>query len=132
MIANDPETFHLDTKFCKNGVIHRKSTGEEERWTQVKKLGEGGHGFVYLQKEVATAELRAVKKIQVDDFESNGLDIKRELCHLIALMDVSNFSRIARAISAGTHIYLKAFSVKISSYNFVVGTRTETETYYIL
>lgn len=81
--------YQLNTEFYNNGVTHRRNTGKQENWTQVKKLGQGGQGFVYLQQEVTTAELRAVKKLLVEDLQRNGLDVERELCHFMALMDVS-------------------------------------------
>lgn len=55
----------------------------------MKGLGEGGQGVVQLEKEEKSGKLRAVKKLFVGSSERLALDVKRELCHLVAVRDVS-------------------------------------------
>lgn len=44
---------------------------------QQETLGTGSQGYVYLQKEAATAQLRAVKRLMVDDFRQRVSELGR-------------------------------------------------------
>lgn len=63
----------------------RQATGLK-RWEKVRMIGAGGFGSVWLQKEKATGQLRAVKIIQRHIVKSTGLS--QELAALITLTDV--------------------------------------------
>lgn len=73
-IVND---FKLDATIHENYTVHQ--TGHKrERWYRERKLGEGGFGVVWLEREAATNSCRAVKIVP----SSYGPDFRRELLAL--------------------------------------------------
>lgn len=91
--AVDINKYRLDARFQSGSVIHQKRETKgrrfREKWTNEKKLGEGGQGYVYLQREGISNKLRAVKKLHTEYFDSNGLDVKQELRNMARLRNVS-------------------------------------------
>lgn len=88
----DIDAYKFGARFYNNAVIHQRlgTTGRKfrEKWTIERTLGEGGQGFVYLQREGMSNQLRAVKRLAAD-YERHGVDVERELCNLLAVKDVS-------------------------------------------
>lgn len=70
-IIND---FKLDATIHSNYTVHQVGH-HREKWHQERKLGQGGFGTVWLEREEATNRCRAVKIIA----GSCGLDFRREL-----------------------------------------------------
>lgn len=71
--------YYLNTEFLDGAVVH----GNKTTWRREHKLGAGGYGTVWREREERTGRLRAVKilsKIQLN---------VRELEALIQLQDVS-------------------------------------------
>lgn len=54
----------------------------------MKQLGAGGFGVVWLEKETTTQQLRAVKKLAVEQLAALKVDFRQELQTLIALKGV--------------------------------------------
>lgn len=55
-------------------------------YSKVDKIGEGTYGVVYKVKDVASNELKAMKKIKSDnDFEGTNSTTIREICILKSL-----------------------------------------------
>lgn len=96
--------FKLDTTFYEGYVLHPKERSkwwklwEYEKWERVRQLGVGGFGVVWLERESTTRELRAVKRLQLEQLLAQKIDIKRELQTLIALRDVSDLSATRNAV----------------------------------
>lgn len=88
------EQFRLSVKFEGGFTIHPSSKNHisrvfasesDERWVQIRQIGKGAFGDVWLQQEEAGGELRAVKRLsQV----SQQYDFSRELVTLATLVDV--------------------------------------------
>lgn len=69
--------FKLDATFHEGFTEHRK--GDIcERWKRERKLGAGGFGVVWLEREQATCSHRAVKIIQ----NASRVDFRKELLAL--------------------------------------------------
>lgn len=73
-IVND---FKLDTTIHEDCTAHHVDH-KHEKWYRERKLGEGGFGVVWLEREEATNNYRAVKIVP----SFGGLDIRRELLAL--------------------------------------------------
>lgn len=87
--------FKVETTFGDGYVVHTTyewefSTRGQKRsttWEEVKCIGRGAFGSVWLEKEQNGAQLRAVKRIPRATLAGTG--ISRELLALIAVGDVS-------------------------------------------
>lgn len=86
----EPLQYKLNAEFISDCVIHNCGNPDEQQWTEVRALGEGGQGTVYLERcETHMPKLRAVKKIPQQFMRANGVDVRRELHALMAVSDVS-------------------------------------------
>ena len=98
--------FRLPAECWESHVIHgsnskdRKRSVErikkEDRWDNVKRIGHGSYGEVWLQRTKFGAE-RAVKKLAKFRMEESGIDYKRELYALAKFnnLRVSSYSPAA-------------------------------------
>lgn len=91
--ASDELGFRLEAEFLKNGVVvHRRTKAwwweVGDKWKRVRNLGSGSFGFVYLEKEEKTGNLRAVKRMDMGGLELHGIKVSRELKTLITMRDV--------------------------------------------
>lgn len=88
------DNFKLETKFGDGYVENRtyewqystKRAAGLKRWEKVKMIGAGAFGSVWLEKEQAGGQLRAVKMIQRHAIDTTGFS--QELAALITLSDV--------------------------------------------
>lgn len=75
--SSEIDLYLLDTEFLNGKFIYRNADGTTEHWVQQETLGTGSQGYVYLQKEAATAQLRAVKRLMVDNFRQGVSELGR-------------------------------------------------------
>lgn len=97
MASHIPKLDHykLETEFHDNYVVHTtyewelsaKRPQESSAWVGQKKIGSGGFGSVWLEKEKETGQLRAVKRLGRGTLES--MNFSQELLALIRLKDAS-------------------------------------------
>lgn len=89
------DRFKVETEFGDGYVVHtayewefssRKSKGSST-WWEVKEIGAGAFGSVWLEKEEPGGKLRAVKRLQRSSMAKTGFS--QELLALITLTDVS-------------------------------------------
>lgn len=88
------ERFKVETEFGDGFVVHtiyeweysaRKLKGSTT-WTEVKEIGAGAFGSVWLEKEETGGKLRAVKRLQRRSVAKTGFS--QELLALITLTEV--------------------------------------------
>lgn len=97
MAAHIPKLDHykLETEFCDGSVVHTtyewkfstRELKESSIWECQRKIGSGGFGSVWLEKEKGTGQLRAVKRLDRGMLPEIGFT--QELLALIRLKDVS-------------------------------------------
>jgi hypothetical protein len=89
----------LNTKFGGDCVTHTANHGgainetSETMWKDIKQLGTGQSGNVWLQQEETTGQRRAVKCVFIPPPESQK-NLVRELRALIEVREVSNTTPI--------------------------------------
>lgn len=90
---SSPDLYLWQTEIYGDSVHHNvlKTDGDltPAIWRQVKQIGAGGYGVVWLQERQPEKELRAVKKISKRSLNTQGADFMRELRTLIDVSDVS-------------------------------------------
>lgn len=87
------DRFKLETEFNDGYVVHSsydweystKGPRQLATWKEVKRIGSGAFGSVWLEKE-ARGQLRAVKRLQRDSLTG----FSQELLALVTLTDVSS------------------------------------------
>lgn len=72
----DVQTYKLHSEVYASHTIHRAD--RTERWTRVKKVGRGGFGRVYLERDMV-GRFRAVKELSKEFNEAQRQDYLREL-----------------------------------------------------
>lgn len=90
------DNYKLETEFCDGYVVHTTYEWElaarrpkESVWKQIKKIGAGAFGGVWLEKERESGQLRAVKMLPRDSLPKASFT--QELLALVKLKDVSAF-----------------------------------------
>lgn len=89
------ENFKIETEFGDGFVVHTtyewefstRLLKESSRWNEVKIIGSGAFGSVWLEKKARGGELRAVKRLQRGQLIRTGFS--QELLALITVADVS-------------------------------------------
>lgn len=87
------DRFKLETEFNDGYVVHTtydweystKGPKKSSTWKEVKQIGSGAFGSVWLEKETG-GQLRAVKRLQ----QHSAVGFSQELLALITVTDVSS------------------------------------------
>lgn len=92
-VETDGLPFRLDTTFLGNRVVAHKETGARwwqarAKWKWVKDIGAGGFGVVYLERNMKTADLRAIKRMDASKLRLENINVRRELETLISVRQV--------------------------------------------
>lgn len=87
------DRFKIETKFGDGFVVQKTYEWElsarrqtESKWADVKKIGSGASGSVWLEKEESRDELRAVKRMERHDLDPKKFN--QELLVMVMLADV--------------------------------------------
>lgn len=116
------DRFKVETEFGDGFVVHTTYEWEfssrqlkgSTTWREVKEIGAGAFGSVWLEKEEPGGKLRAVKRLQRSTIARTGFS--QELLALITLTDVS--------VPVMSAYRAKVSSTNTSSSSFLAGTKT--------
>lgn len=87
----DASAYRLEATFQNVTTVHPEGGRCAGVWTEIKVIGEGGQGAVFLEQcPTQKPQLRAVKRIPQLFMKSNNIDIHRELVSMIAVAKVTH------------------------------------------